>query len=141
MSLNQDILVTVDAVVFRNDVEGRYLLLIKRKNDPFKGMWAFPGGFVDANEDLPEACARELEEETGLEFKPGKLKQIGAFGKPGRDPRGRTVTVAYVAELSNTSQEIKAADDAAEAKWWPLSQLPEMAFDHLEILKQVEESV
>lgn len=135
MSIDQNILVTVDAVVFGAKQDANtHLLLIKRKNDPFKGKWAFPGGFVENEEDLPMACARELAEETGLSVSPENLKQLGAFAKPGRDPRGRTLTVVYSVSVQMSSHDIKAADDAAEAKWWHLNELPEMAFDHEEIL-------
>lgn len=134
MPIDQNILVTVDAVVFGSSHgSDTHLLLIKRKNDPFKDKWAFPGGFVEDDEDLPQACARELEEETGLKVPISQLTQLGAFAKPGRDPRGRTLTVAFSTSMDMNSQHIKAADDAAEAKWWPLDQLPEMAFDHEEI--------
>jgi len=138
MPIDQHILLTVDAVIFGLTSEKRtHILLIERKNDPFKGQWAFPGGFVEDEEDLPVACARELEEETGLKINPHTLTQIAAFGKPGRDPRGRTVTVAFVSEIDKSSQTIQAADDAAKAQWWPLDNLPKLAFDHLQVLEEV----
>jgi 8-oxo-dGTP diphosphatase len=126
------IFVTVDAVVFRNSVAGKQLLLIKRKNEPFKGKWALPGGFVDEGEDLPVAAKRELQEETGLVIE--NLQQFGAFGKPGRDPRSHTVSIAYVGFADENAQAI-AADDADEAGWFSITALPELAFDHADIIK------
>ncbi|PZR21857.1 MAG: NUDIX hydrolase [Flavobacterium psychrophilum] len=126
------IFVTVDAVVFRKSNAGNELLLIKRKNDPFKGKWALPGGFVDEGEDLAVAAKRELLEETGLVIK--TLEQLGAFGKPGRDPRQHTVSVAYTG-FADTNAEVIAADDADEAEWFAVLALPELAFDHSDIIK------
>lgn len=137
MAIDQNILVTVDAIVFR--VEGgkkKSILLIERKSDPYEGHWAFPGGFVEEEEDLPNACARELEEETGLKLKVSVLKQFKAVGTPGRDPRGRTVTIAFTGEVENETQ-VAGADDAAKARWWPLDNLPKLAFDHSDILSEV----
>ncbi len=107
------IFLTVDMVVFnenRNEI-----LLIKRKNNPFKDCWALPGGFVDENEDLEEAAKRELKEETNVTV--SEVIQIGAFGKPGRDPRGHMVSIAFSAQLTN-QQNIKPLDDAKEVKWF-----------------------
>jgi 8-oxo-dGTP diphosphatase len=98
------------------------VLLIRRKQAPFKGCWALPGGFVNANESLERAAARELHEETGLVVSPSKLEMLGAFGDPGRDPRGHTVTVAYVT-FRATETAISAGDDATEAQWHPLRAL------------------
>lgn len=125
------IFVTVDAVIFRQIENAWHLLLIKRKNDPFKGQWALPGGFVDEGEDLPDAAARELEEETGLVVK--NIEQLGAFGKPGRDPRQHTVSVAYTG-FADENAEATGADDADEAQWFSVKSLPELAFDHLDIV-------
>lgn len=125
------IFVTVDAVIFRKKDDDNELLLIKRKNDPFKSKWALPGGFVDEGEDLPVAAARELLEETGLVVK--QLEQLGAFGKPGRDPRQHTVSVAY-AGFAEENAEAMGADDADEAKWFSVKNLPELAFDHADIV-------
>lgn len=128
------IFVTVDIVLWNtNRTE---ILLIKRKNDPFKDCWALPGGFVDENEDLELAAKRELKEETNVDVQ--DLLQIGAFGKPGRDPRGHMVSVAYSAVL-NCLQEIKALDDAKEVKWFTINELPKLAFDHKEIIKKAIE--
>jgi len=98
------------------------VLLIRRKEEPFKGCWALPGGFVNENESLERAAARELHEETGLVVSPSKLEMLGAFGDPGRDPRGHTVTVAFVT-FRATETAINAGDDAVEAKWQPLRAL------------------
>jgi 8-oxo-dGTP diphosphatase len=120
-------MVTVDAVVF--DISGGRpkILLIKRGNEPFKGQWAFPGGFVEIDEELENAVARELAEETGLAGV--KLEQFHSFGKCGRDPRGRNITVAFIGITKNT--KIKGGDDAVEAKWFAIDALPKnMAFDH-----------
>ncbi len=125
------IYVTVDAVVLRPAAESYELLFIKRKNEPFKGKWALPGGFVEEHEDLRDAAARELQEETGLRVT--ALEQLGAFGKPHRDPRHHTVSVAYIAFVDANAEAI-AADDADEAKWFSVKNLPEMAFDHDDIV-------
>lgn len=136
MAIDQNIRVTADAVVFGAGEQGeQYLLLIQRKNEPFKEKWAFPGGFVEDDEDLGTAAVRELQEETGLELKTTDVIQLGAWGKPGRDPRGRTVTVAFMAKVDMNGQQVKAADDAKAVKWWPVDSLPALAFDHQEILK------
>lgn len=126
-------MVTADAAVFAF-FDGRpHLLLIWRKIDPYKGRWALPGGFVELDEDLPDAAARELAEETGVRNVP--LEQLGAFGRPGRDPRGRTITVAYFGIVEKDWDRIRAADDAERAQWFDISSLPPMAFDHDEIAR------
>ena len=125
--------VTVDVVVFAM-VEGRLsVLLIRRAHGPFKDCWAIPGGFVDMDEPLEVAAARELAEETGVADVP--LEQFAAFGDPGRDPRGRTISIAYLAMLSGPPPVHRAGDDAAEANWLPIDDLPELAFDHELILR------
>ena len=124
--------VTVDIVLFHQSSERIEVLLIKRGREPFKGRWAFPGGFVDKDESLERAAARELEEETGL--RGIKLHQIGAFGDPGRDPRGHTVSVVYSAVVEDPSEAI-AADDAEEVKWHNALRPPKLAFDHKKILR------
>jgi 8-oxo-dGTP diphosphatase len=123
--------VTVDIVILVTHGSGTEVLLIRRAQDPFKGQWALPGGFLDMDEELEEAAARELEEETGLEGI--SMKQIGVFGKIGRDPRGRTISVVYMARLPDRPAA-RAGDDAAEVGWFPLDALPELAFDHGEII-------
>lgn len=141
--------VTVDAVVVAQgaapkgsgvSVEATSLapqvLLIRRKNPPFQGQWALPGGFVDENEALDVAAVRELEEETCVDPKAVQLHQLGAFGDPGRDPRGWTVTVAYGCVIPHTGLRVEAADDASEVAWVLLKDLPstELAFDHRKVL-------
>ena len=123
--------VTTDCVIFGFDSEGLSVLLIERGIEPFKGCWAFPGGFMQMDEDA-EACARrELEEETGL--KDVHIEQFGTFTEVNRDPRGRVVTIAYFALVKKT--EVKGADDAAQAKWSPIDAIPPLAFDHDRILR------
>lgn len=124
------IFVTVDILVINNETEE--ILLIKRLNEPFKDCWALPGGFVDENEDLEAAAHRELKEETNLEVE--ELYQIGAFGTPGRDPRGHMISIAYLG-YSNDTENIKAMDDAKELKWFNINNLPKLAFDHREIIE------
>lgn len=125
--------VTVDTVAFAIEQGALEVLLIKRKFDPFKSSWALPGGFiVDADKSLDDAAARELLEETNV----GDvyLEQLYSFGDKGRDPRGRTVTVAYLALLRQEELELKASSDASGVAWWPVNQLPELAFDHADII-------
>jgi len=114
---------------FRGRLE---VLLIKRGRDPFKGRWAFPGGFVDENESLEDAAVRELREETGLTGI--QVEQIGAFGDPGRDPRGHTISIAFAAVL-DARRDARAADDASDARWHSARRPPKLAFDHQKILK------
>ncbi len=126
-------MVTVDAAVFAFFEGKARLLLIQRKHEPFQGRWALPGGFVEMEEDLPQAAARELAEETGLKDVP--LEQLHTFGRPGRDPRGRTITVVYFGVAGQNPPQVKAADDAAQAQWFDTNDLPPMAFDHDEIVR------
>jgi ADP-ribose pyrophosphatase YjhB (NUDIX family) len=95
-------------------------------------MWAIPGGFVELDEDLPDAAARELAEETSV--RPAAMDQVGAWGRPGRDPRGRTVTAVYVAVARPRQDRARAGDDAAEAAWHPLTALPPLSFDHATVI-------
>ncbi|PKP35622.1 MAG: NUDIX hydrolase [Bacteroidetes bacterium HGW-Bacteroidetes-17] len=122
--------VTVDCLIFRKKPELQ-ILLIQRKYDPFKDIWALPGGFVEMDEDLIEAAYRELAEETGL--KNIELFQLQTFGKPGRDPRGRTISIIFWG-THHEQEEVEAGDDAKNAAWFKISQLPELAFDHGHIL-------
>ena len=124
-------MVTVDALIFAAGDNRKSVLLIKRGNEPFKGLWAVPGGFVEMNEELETAAKRELLEETGIEIT--KLKQMHTFGTIGRDPRGRQITIVFTNSLD---QEIKpnAGDDAAETKWFDVNDLPKLAFDHDKVI-------
>lgn len=128
----QHIQLTVDAVVFSVIDEQLKVLLIQRKHEPFKDQWALPGGFVEDNEDLYDAMKRELQEETGLKLE--HARQLYTFGTPGRDPRGRTVTVAYYALIEEHLSKVKGGDDAADAQWFNIHHLPEIAFDHADII-------
>ena len=123
---------TVDCVVFGFDEGELKVLLIQRALDPFKGKWALPGGFVHVDETLDDAARRELAEETGLEdvF----LEQLYTFGTVKRDPRERVVSVAHFALVKLSDYKAKAATDAAKAAWFPISELPKLAFDHAEIV-------
>jgi len=124
--------VTVDAVVFRIQKNNKEVLLIQRGRPPYKGSWALPGGFMDMDETLEEAIARELKEETNLSGI--ELQQLKAFSAPDRDPRGRTISVVFWGIMKN-ARKIKAGDDAQNAKWFDLKDLPELAFDHQEVIK------
>lgn len=137
MSINQSIFITVDAVVIAREKQDNYVLLIKRLNEPFKSQWAFPGGFVDDDEFVIKACQRELKEETGLDLQIEKFNFLNYYDSPNRDPRSRTITFAFVAEV-NKRVGVKGNDDADEAKWFSLEDLPELAFDHFEIFEEVK---
>ncbi len=127
-------MVTVDAVVFAVTPDATRLLLIKRGHEPFKGQWAIPGGFIGMDENLDDAVARELQEETGLTGV--HLEQLHTFGKPDRDPRGRQITVVYMGIIKEGLDRIKAGDDAVAAQWFDIDKLPaDMAFDHNEVAK------
>ncbi len=130
--------VTVDIVLFNRLRRSARVLLIQRKHEPFKGHWAFPGGFVNENESLEAAAARELHEETGLEGI--ELEQIGAFGDPGRDPRGHTVSVVFAALLDEQAQP-SPGDDAEAAEWHSAFKPPALAFDHNAILRWAGERI
>jgi 8-oxo-dGTP diphosphatase len=123
---------TVDCVVFGLDESELKVLLIERALEPFKGKWALPGGFVRVHETLDEAARRELSEEAGLAdvF----LEQLYTFGTVDRDPRERVVSVAYYALVKLAEHSAKADTDAADARWFPISKVPKLAFDHAEIL-------
>jgi len=131
MAKPDPVFLTVDIVLIH---ARRQILLIKRKNEPFQGKWALPGGFVDPGERLEEAAMRELTEETDVHLDSG-LRQVGAFGDPDRDPRGRTVSVAYLV-LVEQQPHVTAGSDAGEAAWFELTKLPDLAFDHRKIIDQ-----
>lgn len=122
--------VTADAVLFAEKDGQKYVLLIQRGNEPYKGSWAFPGGFLNMDETVERCAERELEEETGIVMTGMRL--VGIYSDVERDPRGRVITAAYTA--MTTMPEATAGDDAAAAKWWPLTALPPLAFDHENIL-------
>ena len=122
--------VTADCVVITREAEPK-VLLSQRGFAPYKGCWALPGGFMNMDETTEQCAIRELEEETGL--KVSTVYQIGTYSKVNRDPRGRTITVAYIA-IIDSPLEVQGRDDAAKAEWFPISDLPELAFDHEEIM-------
>ncbi len=117
--------IAVDGII----TKGGKILLIKRKNEPFKGKWALPGGFVEYGERVEEAVLREIKEETGLNAKIKKL--LGVYSDPNRDPRGHTISIVFILEAEG---EAKGGDDAEEAKFFDLKKLPSLAFDHKKIV-------
>ncbi len=127
-------MVTVDNLIFSEAEKCTKLLLIKRLRPPFEGSWALPGGFVDMDEKLVTAAHRELQEETSLEI--ALLKQFRTFGNPNRDPRGRTIAVVFYGFVNHQTAKIQAADDAADAKWFSIDDLPALAFDHERIVRE-----
>jgi len=124
---------TVDSVVFGRDRDLRKVVLIKRKSEPFAGRWALPGGFLELDETLEEAACRELAEETGVRL--STMKQLHVFDALGRDPRERTLSVVHVAVVQVAEHPVTGGDDASEARWFDLRQLPELAFDHAQVLQ------
>lgn len=122
--------VTADCIVMTRDNQ---VLLIQRKNEPCRGQWAFPGGFMNIDETAEAAAVRELQEETGITLSETDIFQVGAYTAVDRDPRERVITIAYLAEI-DTPVPVKGSDDAARAQWFPLDALPPLAFDHAEIL-------
>jgi len=130
--IKQNVLLTADSVIFFFGPMGTEVLLIKRRSEPFKDSWALPGGFLEDDEPLEDGALRELEEETGLKLE--GLQQIGAFGDPDRDPRGRTVTIAFWG-TTDKREEVQGSDDASEAAWHPVADLPRLAFDHRKIIQ------
>ena len=128
--------VTADCVVFVKEGDDLKVLLIERKHDPCKGCWAFPGGFMNIDETTEAAAKRELQEETGLVV--DSVEQIGAYSKVDRDPRERVITVAYYTVLDSV-KDVCGQDDAKQARWFSIKQLPKLAFDHEEILQKALE--
>lgn len=126
--------VTVDIVVFKKTDAGLMVLLILRKNPPFQGEWALPGGFVDMDEMTHEAAVRELKEETGLGNIP--IAQFHAFDAIDRDPRARTIAIAYLGFATDDHEEVSGQDDALEAGWFHIENLPKLAFDHKKIIEK-----
>jgi len=128
--------VTVDIVCLRSGKEGEEILLIRRKHEPFQGLWALPGGFVNSNEDPASAACRELKEETGLIIE--EPEQFHCFGRPGRDPRGWTISIAFLCRIGHKGDRpsclIHADDDASDVRWFSARKLPTLAFDHDEII-------
>ena len=127
--------VTVDAVVFVKEDNELKVLLIKRAHAPFEGEWAFPGGFLDMEETCETAVVRELQEETGLSGI--KFTQAFTVSTVDRDPRGRTISVVFYGFTDINNQEVKAADDAKDAQWFSVEELPDMAFDHAKVLEDL----
>jgi len=127
-------MVSVDAVVFGFFGGKGKLLLVNRKHEPFKGKWALPGGYVEIDEELEDAVVRELAEETGLAGV--ALEQMHAFGRCGRDPRGRQITIAFMGIAAEGRRKIQAGSDAEEVRWFDIEKLPkDLAFDHNEVAK------
>jgi 8-oxo-dGTP diphosphatase len=124
--------VTIDVVIFTIQNDNLKALLVKRNLEPFKSKWALPGGFVRIDESLEEAAKRELKEETGV--KNVYLEQLFSFGEPQRDPRGRVITITYIALINSENIDLKASTDVSEAKWFSIENTPLLAFDHKKIL-------
>jgi 8-oxo-dGTP diphosphatase len=138
-----DIAVTVDTVVFTERGGEPLVVLVERGNDPYLGSWALPGGFVETEEDLAEAAARELSEETGLSIPAAALRQLGAYGEPGRDPRMRTVSIVFWARIPDPGDPV-GGSDAASSSWVPVEEALRdefaVAFDHDRILHDAWEA-
>lgn len=125
---------TTDIALFAGSGEDLSLLLIRRRAEPFQGMWALPGGFVDEGERVVEAARRELLEETGIDWE-GPLTQVGAYADPGRDPRGWTASIVWGSSLAQ-ELPVFAGDDASDAAWHKVGSLPRLAFDHDQIVAE-----
>ncbi len=125
---------SVDCVVFGYDGKELKTALIERKNPPFQGKWALPGGFMEGDETVEAAALRELQEETGIDNL--YLEQFHVFSNPNRDPRGRVITVAFFALVDSLQYTLKASEDASKARWWPTYDLPALAFDHQEVYEK-----
>lgn len=129
--------VTTDCIIFGVDGTKISVLLVERGNEPFKGKWAFPGGFLNMDESAEEGALRELQEETGLTG--AYIKQLHTFTAPNRDPRERVISIAYYAIVP--IQDVKGGDDAAKAQWFALDNVPPLAFDHDEMLRMAEQEL
>ena len=147
---------TSDICIITNDTENRKILLIRRGNHPCIGQWALPGGFAQAGESIEETASRELEEETAIKMDTDKLKLVGVYSKPGRDPRDWTVSVAYLAEVDEAKVKPIAGDDAADTGWYLIKEdsdgislscenttirLEDLAFDHEDIIRDALKSI
>lgn len=121
--------ITADGILIKN----QQILLVKRKNQPFKGKWALPGGFVEYGEKTEDTVIREVLEETGLKTKINQL--AGVYSDPDRDPRGHTITVAYILDI--IGGELVAGDDASDVKFFNVEELPDLSFDHSKIINEV----
>jgi 8-oxo-dGTP diphosphatase len=125
--------VTIDVVIFSLIERELHVLLVQRKRWPYEGYWAIPGGFINMDESLEQAARRELEEETGV--RDVYLEQLYTFGDPGRDPRTRVISVAYMALVRAEAQHLRVSDESHDVRWFPVRALPEaLAFDHEQIL-------
>jgi len=124
--------VTADVVVLRSGENGLQVLLVQRRDEPYADRWALPGGFIAIDEGLEEGARRELLEETGVV--PPRLGQLHCFGEPDRDPRERVITVAFLAVLENGDIATRSGSDAADVAWFDCARLPELAFDHRDII-------
>ncbi len=131
--------VTVDIIIFKITVAQHFVLLIERKNPPFEGMWAFPGGFMEIDETLEDAALRELQEETGI--RGVVLTQFHTFSKINRDPRHRTISTVFTGFAVENMPAPEAGDDAARVKWFALNALPPLAFDHAEVMEMVQQKL
>ena len=129
------LMLTVDIALINKKSNEVFILLIKRANEPYKDLWALPGGFVDMDETLIDAAKRELFEETGIAET--DLKQFYTYGDLNRDPRGRTVSVVYYAFVNQNNTNAVAGDDAAETNWFSLKNLPQLVFDHQKIINEL----
>ena len=137
--IRQNIKVTADIAVFCVNHGELQLLLIQRRNDPYKSMWCLPGGFIEDEEDLEAGARRELHEETGLSIE--VLHQLHTFGAPGRDPRHRTITIVHYAILVGEPPIVAGGDDAGDARWYDTNALPQLGFDHSQIIQYAIERI
>lgn len=124
--------VSADCIIFDKSKGHLSILLVERKNGPFKGMWALPGGFIEEDETVDYGALRELKEETGLDL---EMEQFRVYSEPDRDPRGRIITIAFLAVTEKVNLEPIAGDDAKNVKWFSISELPLLAFDHKKIIE------
>lgn len=129
--------VACETVVFDLQHDIPHVLLVKRKHEPFKGMWCIPGGFLNMDEELDECAARELYEETGVDIEPRDLQQVFTVGDKDRDPRGRIIAVVYTTVVDNLENHTLCAnDDAEEVDWFSMDELPKLAADHLDTIRK-----